>query len=238
MSNVNIAPQRKSAGANGGNQYGAYKVRYASSKQIAFIKKLLEQKQHNLVVDFEQLNVQGAGDVINQLLACDDKAGFVVKPSDKQLSFAQSLIKNKEGGMELYNQLLQNHNVNSLDELPKVVVSGIINTLKSADELPLTITEVGAYLLDGVIYSIRLGRESHKFQVWYYSKEYNKYIREPNKSVEKELLKKLQPTDRLTLDLAIKYSAQTGICVHCGRTLTLLKSVAGGMGAVCARKYN
>jgi len=35
-------------------------------------------------------------------------------PTERQLSFAESLIKNRVGGMELYNQVLQNHKVNSL----------------------------------------------------------------------------------------------------------------------------
>jgi hypothetical protein len=238
MNAVTNAPQRKSGGATGGNQYGAYQVRHASDKQVSFIKKLLEQKDYSKQVDLDNLNVQGAGDLINELLACSDKQGYVALPSDKQLSFARNLIKNKDGGMELLNQLLQSHNVNSLEQLPKVIVSGIINTLKSAPEQPLAISEVGAYLSDGTIYSIRLGKESQKFQVWYHDTTQNKYVREANGFTEKDLLKKLQPTDRLTLELAIKYSAQTGICVHCGRTLTLRKSVVAGMGQVCASKYH
>ena len=33
--------KHRKAGARGGNQYGEYKVRYASEKQANFIKKLL-----------------------------------------------------------------------------------------------------------------------------------------------------------------------------------------------------
>jgi len=230
--------KRRTGGAKGANGYGEYKVRYASERQTYFIKKLLAQKKHNYgELDLTTLNVQGAGDVINELLKCPDKEGYVEAPTEKQLSFAQSLITNKEGGTELLNKLLSSHNATSLDQLSKQVVSGIINTLKLAKEVPLSITEVGAYLKDATIYSIRKSKESTVFQVWSYNKDMNKYLREPNNNKEKELLKTLQPTDRLTLELAIRYSAQTGICVHCGRTLTLLKSVAGGMGAVCAKRY-
>ena len=237
MNAVDNAPPRKSAGANGGNQYGAYKVRHASQRQVSFIKSLMEQKQHDLVVDFETLNVQGAGDLITKLLSLPTKDNYVAMPTEKQLSFAESLIKNKVGGMELYNQVLQAHGVNSLEQLTKAVVSGIINTLKSNDEIAIAVTEVGAYLLDETIYSIRLGRESGKLQVFAYSDISNKYVR-LGISKEKELLRRLQPTDRLTLEQAIKYSAQTGSCVHCGRTLTLRKSVVAGMGQVCASKYH
>lgn len=237
MNAVDNAPQRKNAGATGGNQYGAYKVRYASERQVSFIKKLLEQKQHDLVVDFESLNVQGAGDLITKLLSLSDKENYVATPTPRQISFAQSLIQNRVGGMELLNQLLQSHNVNSLEALPKVVVSGIINTLKDSDEISFAITEVGAYLLDETIYSIREGRESKKLQVFSFSPYAEKYLR-VDRNLEKEILRKLQPANRLTLEQAIKYSAQVGSCVHCGRTLTLRKSVVAGMGAVCASKYH
>ena len=237
MNAVDNAPQRKSGGARGGNQYGAYQVRYASQRQVSFIKTLLEQKQHDLVVDFNTLNVQGAGDLITKLLALPNKENYVAMPTERQLSFAESLIQNREGGMELYNQVLQAHKVNSLEQLSKIVVSGIINTLKDFPEVAIAVTEVGAYLLDGIIYSIRMGKESGKLQVWAYSEPAQKYLR-LNTPKEKEILRKVQPTDRLTLELAIKYSAQTGICVHCGRTLTLLRSVTAGMGRVCASRYH
>ena len=94
MNTKTTQPQRKNGGANGGNQYGSYKVRYASDKQVQFIKKLLDQKQHDLVVDFNSLNVQGAGDLITKLLSLPDKQGYVALPSPKQISFAQSLIQN------------------------------------------------------------------------------------------------------------------------------------------------
>ena len=228
--------KRRAGGSAGGNKYGKYQVRYASERQVSFIKKLLEQKQHNFPSDFDltSLNVQGAGDLINELLNCSDKAGFVIPPTDKQLNFAKSLIKNKEGGQELLNKVLLVKGVQDMAQLSKQDVSAIINSLKVAKETPLKITEVGAYLLDETIYSIRKN-DNNKWSVWAYSADVNKFVRRDDL---KDVLKKLEPKDRLTLELAIKYSAQVGICVHCGRTLTLLKSVAGGMGAWCAKKYH
>jgi hypothetical protein len=229
--------KHRAGGSIGGNKYGTYQVRYASERQLHFIKKLLEQKQHNFPSDFDlaTLNVQGAGDLINELLNCSDKAGFVIPPTEKQLNFAKSLVLNKEGGQELLANVLQAKGVNDIAQLSKQDVSGIINSLKSVKEAPLKITEVGAYLLDETIYSIRQNNDSKKWSVWTYSPEFNKYVRRDDLL---PILKKLEPKDRLTLELAIKYSAQVGICVHCGRTLTLLKSVAGGMGAWCAKKYH
>ena len=232
----NTTTHRK-GGSKGANGYGEYTVRNASPKQIAFIEKLLATKNHNYNnLNLAELNVQGAGEIINALLSCDNKAGIVIPPTDRQVQFAQSLVTSKEGGQELLANVLQSKGVHELSQLSRGDVSAIINSLKLVKDAPMKITEVGAYLLDGTIYSIRQASESKKWSVWTYSADVNKYVR--NDVVKNEVLKKVEPKDRLTLELAIKYSAQVGICVHCGRTLTLLKSVAGGMGAICAKKYH
>jgi hypothetical protein len=233
----NTTTHRK-GGSRGANGYGEYKVRNASPKQIAFIEKLLATKNHNYNnLNLAELNVQGAGEVINSLLSCDNKAGVVTPPTERQVQFAQSLVTSKEGGQGLLANVLQAKGVHELSQLGRADVSAIINSLKNVKDAPMKITEVGAYLLDGTIYSIRQASESKKWSVWTYEGgNVNKYVR--NDVVKNEVLKKVEPKDRLTLELAIKYSAQVGICVHCGRTLTLLKSVAGGMGAICAKKYH
>ena len=181
--------------------------------------------------------MQGAGEIINSLLSCDNKAGVVTPPTERQVQFAQSLVTSKEGGQGLLANVLQSKGVHEIAQLSRADVSAIINSLKNVKDAPIKITEVGAYLLDGTIYSIRQSSENKKWSVWTYEGgNVNKYVR--NDVVKNEVLKKVEPKDRLTLELAIKYSAQVGICVHCGRTLTLLKSVAGGMGAICAKKYH
>ena len=236
----NTTTHRK-GGSTGANGYGEYQVRYASERQKQFIQNLLATKEVPSESDFtgqslDTLNVQGAKDVITYLLQLPNKAGIVIPPTEKQLQFAQALVTSKEGGQGLLANVLQSRGVHELTQLSRGDVSAIINSLKLVKDAPMKITEVGAYLLDGTIYSIRQASESKKWSVWTYSDEAKKYVR--NDEVKKEVLKKVEPKDRLTLELAIKYSAQVGICVHCGRTLTLLKSVAGGMGAICAKKYH
>jgi hypothetical protein len=231
----------RKGGSTGANGYGEYQVRYASERQKQFIQNLLATKEVPSESDFtgqslDTLNVQGAKDVITYLLQLPNKAGIVIPPTEKQLQFAQALVTSKEGGQGLLANVLQSRGVHELTQLSRGDVSAIINSLKLVKDAPMKITEVGAYLLDGTIYSIRQASESKKWSVWTYSDEVKKYVR--NDVATKEILKKVEPTDRLTLELAIKYSAQVGICVHCGRTLTLLKSVAGGMGAICAKKYH
>lgn len=225
----------RTAGSRGGNQYGEYKVRYASPKQILFIQTLLTQKAHNFTeIDFSTLNVQGAGDLITKLLALPLREGYVIHATEKQIAFVKKLSQDKEGGLELLTNVLKEQKVNAIEELSKQSVSALINTLLAKEDTPITVTEVGAYLYEGEIYSLRVGVESKKWQVWSYDENAKKYLR--NDSLL-PLLKKIQPSHRLTLEQAIKRSVQTGVCCHCGRTLTQLKSVAGGIGPICAKRY-
>ena len=149
-------------------------------------------------------------------------------------------MQKKEGGIATLTHYLFNRKVNSIDQLSRDDVSAIINTLRlvgdKQEPIKITTKDVGAYLLNETVYSIREGRQSGKLQVWSYNDFDEKYIRDFTH--EKEVLSKVELTDRLTLENAIKYSAQTGICCHCGRTLTVLRSVAGGIGPICAKRYN
>lgn len=226
----------KVAGSTGGNQYGAYKVRHASSKQVMFIKTLLSQKAHDIKdVDFDNLNVQGAGELITKLMALPLKEGYVLPPSTRQVYFAKKLVQDKEGGLELLNKYLKDDKVNSLEDLSRESISAIISNLITKNETPLKITDVGAYLYNDIVYSIRIGNESKKWQVWSYDDRQRKYLRNDTLL---PILKELTPDNRLTLEQAISRSVQTGVCCHCGRTLTQLKSVAGGIGPICAKKYH
>jgi hypothetical protein len=236
----NTTTHRK-GGSRGANGYGEYQVRYASERQKQFINNLLATKECEFDVaeiNVDELNVQGAKDLITLLLKQPNKAGIVIPPTEKQLDFARTLVTSKEGGQELLANVLQSKSVHSLEQLSRADVSAIINSLKNTKtkEIPIKISDVGAYLVDETIYSIRQGSESKKWQVWSYNAEAEKYLRN-DKEVEKTILEKVEVTNRLTLEQAIKYSAQVGICVHCGRTLTVLKSVAGGIGPICAKRY-
>lgn len=237
---VRVSTTHKTGGQIGANGYGTYQVRYATPKQQLFITSLLEVKDHSFNdIDVTTLNVQGAGDLITKLLKLPNKQGVITPASDRQISYVKSLIENKEGGFTLLNDYLQRRNVQEVEQLDKSDVSELIGVLKStADkQVPITITEVGAYLFDETIYSIRKGSYSKDWQVWSFDKGQKKYARN-SKEIEKKVLTSIDDSNRLTLEQAVKYSAQTGICCHCGRTLTVLRSVAGGIGPVCAKKYH
>ena len=212
----------------------------ASDKQKLFIKSLLETKDHELGEMYvEGLSMTSAKDLIRILLSKPTRSDVVFKPTDKQLSFANALVEQKGNGAYHLNQLLRKKNVGSLSMLSKEDVSEFINLLiKCADKpKPVKIDEVGAYLLDERVFSIRKGMHTKRLQVYAYDEHTKTYHRVPIK-LEQDVLSRVEPSNRLTLAQAEKYSAHTGKCCHCGRDLTQLKSVAMGMGAVCAKKYH
>jgi hypothetical protein len=227
--------KRRAGGSTGGNQYGKYKVRTPSERQLAFIQKLLATKNHTLgTPDLTKLNVQGASDLIDQLLSCGNLDTYLVLATTKQVSYLKSLSLTKVGGEELLKKLLDDNKATELETLSAEIVSVAINTLVQSADMQQSITETGAYKYNGVVYSVRIGRQSGNWQVWKYSPSDSKWVFALKNNY---VLKRLSPADRLSLNEAIEVSAQTGTCVHCGTTLTALKSVAGGMGKVCAEKY-
>jgi hypothetical protein len=219
--------KHKRAGSKAGNQYGTFKVRTASTRQVSFIEKLLQQKKHSIDVsqyDFTALNVQHATELIDVLIKCEDKVERLA--SDRQIEYLTYLGHNKIGG-DVVLELLKQRTPTAKE------VSILIDNLRNSENSKtITITETGAYRYNGIVYSIRKGRQSGNWQVfslnnnaWEYDRKAYKYLYE------------IKDTDRLTLNEAIEASGQTGSCVHCGITLTALKSVTGGMGSTCAKKY-
>jgi len=227
--------KHRKGGTRGGNQYGEYKVRYASERQINFIKKLLDTKQHSYdVPDFATLNVQGATELIANLLKCPNKAGVVRLATSKQLWLLGKLAEGAKEGKALLSATLEKEKVTVLEQLSMDSVSALITQLKNAPALEPEIKEVGAYLLNNTIYQIRMGLHSRRLQVWTINRDHNGFDYDTSKQ---KVLFELKPEHRLTLSKAIELSVQFGCCVHCGRALTRAVSVARGMGAVCAGKY-
>lgn len=219
----------KRAGSKAGNQYGTYKVRTITNAQVNFLKKLLEQKKHNVdvsAINFEEINVQWGTELIDQLLKAEDKVERLA--SERQVAFVKSLAQNKVGGEILLGLLEQR-------ELTAKEASTWIEQLKnSSNARSITITDTGAYRYNGVVYSVRKGRQSGNWQVFSLNTDTNKWEYD---KVAYKYLYYITASDRLTLNEAIEASGQTGSCVHCGITLTAVKSVAGGMGSTCAKKY-
>jgi hypothetical protein len=226
----------RKAGARGGNQYGEYKVRYASPRQVQFIKTLLEMKQHSLSEpNWEELNVQGATELISALLKLPNREDRKRYISEKQENFLLHLVAIKEGGEQLLQASLLQEGVKDSSSLSFAIAQTLIDTLIKADVKSLKFNEAGAYRINDTIFSIRKGRQSGKWQVWSFDSLSGKWFLD---SKNYGLLFEIKAENRLSLKEAIQHSALTGYCVNCGRTLTLASSVLKGMGKVCESKYS
>ena len=224
----------KPAGAPASNQYGTFKVHYCSPAQARFIQRLLDERDHQFdIADATKVNKKHASRIIEGLLACPKKAGVFTPPTEKQLSFLDLLSKTRESAETIIKFDLYQNGVQSIHELQRDQITLLINALVAQPKLPYVDPEleVGAYLHDGVIYSVRKGRESGRLQAYIYNAD------DKHWDFVREAVAKIKPAERLTLSQAVQHSAQTGSCVHCGRTLTLQKSVMAGMGKICASKY-
>jgi len=225
----------RKAGSRGGNQYGAYKVRFASPRQVQFLKTLLELKQHSFTEpNWDELNVQGATELIGQLVKLPNKVNIKRYISEKQLNFLFHLVRTKEEGEQLLAGALSQENIKDPANLSFETAQSLINSLLQADNKTIKLSDVGAYRINGTVFSIRKGRQSGKWQVWSINPETNRWFLD---SKNYGILFELRNEHRLSLKEAIQVSANTGSCCHCGRTLTLARSVLKGMGRVCESKY-
>jgi hypothetical protein len=222
----------KTAGAPASNQYGQFTVRYASGNQQRFIARLLAERIHPLGgLDVTTINVKHASDIISQLLKCPPIVSAETrKPSDKQVAFINSLGTNKVDGASVITDCLRNNNVRQVEDLPLATASQLIEVLQTLPTIYREVqVEVGAYEYKGVVYSVRKSRESGRLHA--YNWNGGAWVYAGNVKYD------LRPEHRLSLRDASAFGAQTGVCIHCGRTLTDAMSVTYGMGSTCRKKY-
>ena len=223
----------KKAGSKAGNRYGTFKVKFCSPSQGRFIERLLNERIHEFTITNPyEVNLKHASRIIDQLLQCPKKAEFVSPISDKQISFIDLLTKTRMGATDFIATYVASVNKQSIHELTKDEAGNMLDTLTRLPKITREVVEVGAYMHNGVIYSVRRGRQSgntHAFSFNHDTKQWE---------YAKGVLFDLVPSERLSLSQASEFGVLTGTCVHCGATLTQRKSVVAGMGRVCASKYN
>ena len=223
----------KRAGSKAGNQYGTFKVKYCSPAQSRFIERLLNERIHEFnITDVTQINIKHASRIIEQLLQCPKKPQNISPISEKQISFMDLLFKTRQGAVGLTNQVTESLNLKTIYDMNKDQATDLIDKLTQLPKIVRELVEVGAYKHNGVIYSVRRGRQSgrtHAFTFNFQTKSWE---------FARGVLYELESHERLTLSEASQFGVLTGTCVHCGVTLTQRKSVIAGMGKVCASKYN
>jgi len=225
---------KKPAGSRASNGYGEFKVIPCSPAQARFIQRLLDERVHEFQIENASLiNKKHASRIIETLLACPKKPESINPASDKQVAFITSLIEQKATGYLTVNRYLCDAKVKTTNELDRDIARKLITHLTALPDKPRPIlVTVGAYKKDGIYYSIRKVRDSEAL----YALEYLPDTKEWTKN--RSIIRQLVPEDRLTLSDASAFGVATGTCVHCGRTLTLQKSVVAGMGKWCASHYN
>lgn len=222
----------KPAGAPASNQYGAFEVYTATPAQQKYIAKLLGERDHTLDIDPATVNIKHASDIIDSLLKFPLKSEFVVRPSDKQVAFIESLVQSKVDGQTRLDRYLSDMSITSVGELTSVTARKVIDGLLQLPSIPRDVqVDVGAYAYDGILYSVRRARESGKLHAYHWDSASNNWTYSGNIKYD------LRPEHRLSLADAMDFGIQTGTCVHCGRTLTDKASVRYGMGSTCRKKY-
>jgi hypothetical protein len=141
-----------------------------------------------------------------------------VLASDKQVAFINSLLSERvfSGEVDFAN-------------LTSKGASDLIGQLLTAPKQASTLA-VGMYqLANGEIYRVQASRETGRL--------YAKHLDLINGfEYEAGAIYKITAGDRMTLDQAKLFGVETGFCCVCGILLTDPKSVANGIGPVCAKR--
>jgi hypothetical protein len=95
------------------------------------------------------------------------------------------------------------------------------------------VTEVGMYLQDGAVYKVQRSRESGNL----YAKRLVVAEPKPYFDYAAGAIRRLSPDDKMTLEQGIEYGIKYGVCCVCGALLTDEKSIAAGIGPVCAKRF-
>lgn len=206
----------------------------ATPAQKQFVQKLLSERSvpECLEIDIDNLSKFKASKAIELLLTFPALSPESL--SDKQLRYLTSLLSKRPDAEIQKSHLLVrfSNSGGDLSDLNREQAKKAIDYLLKLP-IPLPDLAVGAYESEGVVYSVRKLGYSDRIVAFTYDSTTKRWIQDTTKAIFK-----LKPEDRLTLERASKMSVAVGSCVHCGRTLTLQKSVVAGMGRICASKYH
>jgi hypothetical protein len=160
--------------------------------------------------------------------------------SDKQISYLNSLLANRVIANDLRDDLCARISDGTLDSKR---ASNAIDTLLSCPKASTTsftakvvALELGMYRTsDGTMYRVHESRETGNR----YAKrmEYDLFSDKPRFVYAKGAISTLTPEDRMSLADAKAWGMETGFCCVCGAFLTDEKSVANGIGPVCAKYF-
>lgn len=151
--------------------------------------------------------------------------------TESQISYVQSLLASRVISDEF------RASVGDLNALTKREASSLIDSLRSfpyapregRTATPVANLEVGVYYKDGSVYRVKISQTSGRP---YATKLVgNSFVYDPSYT------RQITLDDKMTLEQAMDYGLQFGVCCVCGRELTDETSVARGIGPVCARRF-
>lgn len=211
-------------------------------KQVGFIASLVKsRKGADEVVakalasagkpSVDELPKRSASTLINTLLTLPEADAPAKPASEAQVNYIVNLAKRKQNGAETVQQALVTAGVAEASLLNTDQAKSLIDLLGRTPDIRRVVqVEVGAYNHDGVVYSVRQGAYG-RFRAYKWNDSIRKWVEAG------AVLFDIVPEERLSLVDAMRFGAQTGTCVHCGRTLTDADSVRYGLGTVCIKRY-
>lgn len=251
--------KRPEAGSAASNQFGTFKVRYATEPQHRFMQSLIARKdirhlaEHRTMpldpaevvsrITERRVNKRAASDLIDRLLACPDRPGTVSaagapKASDKQLGLIRKLLGEKAITPEDRAKVEA-----ALDTLSTKGASATIDKLmalpKTTVPTPAIELAAGMYIDDttGEMLRVYLGQQSGQLLCKKVVK-----VEAPAEGEREYDLEYQGRADRfvtaayrrMNLDEAKVWGKATGHCCVCARRLDVPESVDAGIGPKCA----
>ena len=142
--------------------------------------------------------------------------------SIKQVAFIESLIS------EVDPTRVVDFDALSIEDASHLI--GELRQMKAKFQVAEVLTEGMYQTADGVIYRVQKSRQS--------GHPYAKRLNALQNTFEFEggAIRKLRLADKMTLEDAKAFGVATGVCCVCAAFLTDEKSVAAGIGPICAKK--
>lgn len=252
---------RPAGGAAAKNQYGTFKVHYATDKQQAFALSLMDRKDTSKLATgvapldpakvretlvARQFNKKSISALIDRLLGCPDKAAApgAPAPTGRPATEKQVTLINKLAAERELDPVEREALTKALPLLSTKGASKTIDNLMArpkATAVPTAAIEAGVYINDttGVILRAYLGKQSGRILC----KEVVKVEGAEPGEREYELEYRGQADRfvtadfrRMSLEEAKAWGRTTSHCCACGARLDDPASVDAGIGPICAAK--
>lgn len=154
--------------------------------------------------------------------------------TENQINYLRSLLASRVVASDIRADLEARLADGTLD---KARASSAIDSLRVAPKATAPKVELaeGVYRKDGVIFRVHRSRESGNL----YAKrlEFDLFGSKPRFVYSKGAITALAPDHKMSREDAKAFGVETGICCVCGAFLTDDKSVAEGIGPVCAKRF-